>query len=75
MTQTLRKLVLSGVLLAIAAILPGGTRAAASDCCSNCFQRWEITCYNGCSTLACETNCESHYSACVHGCPAPACQV
>lgn len=78
MNRTLRKLILAGLLLTGAAILPRGSDAAVNDCCTNCWQHWEIDCYNGCSTLACENNCEAHYNTCVYGCnsrPGPHCQV
>jgi hypothetical protein len=68
MTRTTFKLILAGALLVMASFMPQGAQAAGT-CCTNCYNRWLVTCWNGCNGNAgCQTSCENSYDSCAGGC-------
>jgi hypothetical protein len=67
MTRTTGKLILAGILLIVASFLPQS--AGAGTCCTNCYNRYLVTCWNGCNGNAtCQSNCDSSYEGCAIGC-------
>jgi hypothetical protein len=67
MTRTARKLMLAGVLLVTAALLPAPA-AQSITCCTRCKSSL-TTCDTGCNgNQTCLNNCYNTYLACISGC-------
>jgi len=62
------KMILACTLLVATAFLPSS--AQAGTCCTNCYNKYLVTCWNSCASndTTCQNNCESQYDNCAVGC-------